>query len=123
MYSLKISLDLYLLYVIVNPLILMLPLLFAESFMQVSRRVIQPVLIISYETFRVHAHVLHQGEVGLVICDEVSRQLTPDSARSILTPDVPAFYVICLDVEVASLLLQPGLYFPISITFFRVPTA
>ena len=30
-----------------------------------------PVLIISYETFRLHASVLHPSEVGLVICDEV----------------------------------------------------
>ncbi|XP_013398065.1 DNA repair and recombination protein RAD54-like [Lingula anatina] len=32
-----------------------------------------PILIISYETFRLHASVLHQGEVGLVICDEGHR--------------------------------------------------
>lgn len=31
-----------------------------------------PVLIISYETFRLHAEVLLRKEVGLVICDEVS---------------------------------------------------
>lgn len=37
-----------------------------------GRRPVNPVLIISYETFRLHAHVLHQGEVGLVLCDEVS---------------------------------------------------
>lgn len=36
-----------------------------------GRRPVNPVLIISYETFRLHAHVLHQGEVGLVLCDEV----------------------------------------------------
>ena len=36
-----------------------------------GRRVLNPVLIISYETFRLHAHVLHQGEIGLVLCDEV----------------------------------------------------
>ena len=36
-----------------------------------GRRVINPVLIISYETFRLHAHVLHAGEIGLVLCDEV----------------------------------------------------
>ena len=30
-----------------------------------------PVLIISYETFRLHAEVLHRSPVGLVICDEV----------------------------------------------------
>uniref|UniRef100_A0A0P4W6W4 DNA repair and recombination protein RAD54-like n=2 Tax=Scylla olivacea TaxID=85551 RepID=A0A0P4W6W4_SCYOL len=38
-----------------------------------GRRPINPVLIISYETFRLHAHVLHQGEVGLVLCDEGHR--------------------------------------------------
>lgn len=36
-----------------------------------GRRVVNPVLIISYETFRLHAHELHRGEVGLVLCDEV----------------------------------------------------
>lgn len=34
-------------------------------------RVPTPILIISYETFRLHAAVLHRGRVGLVICDEV----------------------------------------------------
>ncbi|XP_069183393.1 DNA repair and recombination protein RAD54-like isoform X1 [Procambarus clarkii] len=38
-----------------------------------GRRPVNPVLIISYETFRMHAHVLHQGEVGLVLCDEGHR--------------------------------------------------
>lgn len=43
-------------------------------FMQQQNRRIQfPVLIISYETFRLHASVLHKGEVGLVICDEGHR--------------------------------------------------
>lgn len=43
-----------------------------EGFMMThGRRPVNPVLIISYETFRLHAHVLHQGEVGLVLCDEV----------------------------------------------------
>lgn len=36
-----------------------------------GRRPVNPVLIISYETFRLHANALHQGEVGLVLCDEV----------------------------------------------------
>ncbi len=35
-------------------------------------RVPTPILIISYETFRLHTEVLHKGKVGLVICDEVS---------------------------------------------------
>ena len=29
-----------------------------------------PILIISYETFRLHADVLHRSPVGIVICDE-----------------------------------------------------
>ncbi|XP_012945594.1 DNA repair and recombination protein RAD54-like [Aplysia californica] len=40
---------------------------------QQGRRTQFPVLIISYETFRLHAGVLHKGEVGLVICDEGHR--------------------------------------------------
>lgn len=45
---------------------------FSAHFMQQNgRRVLNPVLIISYETFRLHASVLHKGSVGLVICDEV----------------------------------------------------
>ena len=38
---------------------------------QQGKRISNPVLIISYETFRLHASVLHSGPVGLVICDEV----------------------------------------------------
>lgn len=38
---------------------------------QHGRRVPSPILIISYETFRLHAEVLQRGTVGLVICDEV----------------------------------------------------
>jgi hypothetical protein len=42
-----------------------------EGFMQTYvRRPVNPILIISYETFRMHAPVLHNGEVGLVLCDE-----------------------------------------------------
>ena len=37
------------------------------------RRVVTPVLLISYETFRVHCTVLHNGSVGLMICDEVRK--------------------------------------------------
>lgn len=36
-------------------------------------RVPSPILIISYETFRLHADVLQQGNVGLIICDEGHR--------------------------------------------------
>ena len=32
-----------------------------------------PILIISYETFRLHAEVLHKSPVGMVICDEGHR--------------------------------------------------
>jgi len=35
------------------------------------RRCAMPILIISYETFRLHAEPLHRKEIGLVICDEV----------------------------------------------------
>ncbi len=38
---------------------------------QQGHRVPNPVLIISYETFRLHAAVMHKSEVGLLICDEV----------------------------------------------------
>jgi len=40
--------------------------------MSSGRRNPQAVLIISYETFRLHAAILHRGTVGLVICDEVA---------------------------------------------------
>ncbi|KAL8581410.1 DNA repair and recombination protein RAD54-like [Nucella lapillus] len=40
---------------------------------QQGRRICNPVLILSYETFRLHAAVLHRGSVGLVICDEGHR--------------------------------------------------
>ncbi|KAJ8276958.1 hypothetical protein GJAV_G00069810 [Gymnothorax javanicus] len=45
-----------------------------ENFIsQHGLRVPSPILIISYETFRLHANVLHRGRVGLVICDEGHR--------------------------------------------------
>ncbi|CAI8028357.1 DNA repair and recombination protein RAD54-like [Geodia barretti] len=40
---------------------------------QHGRRSPTPILIISYETFRLHSPVLHRGKVGLVICDEGHR--------------------------------------------------
>ncbi|XP_043858264.1 DNA repair and recombination protein RAD54-like [Dromiciops gliroides] len=44
------------------------------SFMnQRGTRVPSPILIISYETFRLHAEALQRGSVGLVICDEGHR--------------------------------------------------
>eukprot|EP00118_Oscarella_pearsei_P016820 m.163657 g.163657 ORF g.163657 m.163657 type:complete len:762 (+) comp38855_c0_seq2:168-2453(+) len=46
---------------------------------QSGRRIAQPVLIISYETFRIHASVLHRGSVGLVLCDEGHRLKNSDN--------------------------------------------
>lgn len=46
--------------------------LFLDQFMnQIGKRVATPVIIISYETFRLYTSILHKDEVGLVICDEV----------------------------------------------------
>ncbi|XP_075997695.1 DNA repair and recombination protein RAD54-like [Genypterus blacodes] len=42
-------------------------------------RVPAPILIISYETFRLHAEVLHKGKVGLVVCDEGHRLKNSDN--------------------------------------------
>ena len=47
---------------------------------QRGARVPSPILIISYETFRLHVGVLQKGSVGLVICDEVLR-LVYDHSR------------------------------------------
>jgi DNA repair and recombination RAD54-like protein len=44
-----------------------------------GRRCVNPVLIISYETFRLHANVLHSGEIGLIICDEGHRLKNQDN--------------------------------------------
>lgn len=45
-----------------------------QSFMNTyCRKPVNPILIISYETFRLHSKVLHRGEVGLVLCDEGHR--------------------------------------------------
>lgn len=43
------------------------------QFMQAQGRTAIPVLIISYETFRMHAQILHTNEIGLVLCDEGHR--------------------------------------------------
>ncbi|KAJ8916525.1 hypothetical protein NQ315_000167 [Exocentrus adspersus] len=43
------------------------------QFMQGQGRTAIPVLIISYETFRMHAEILHASEIGLVLCDEGHR--------------------------------------------------
>uniref|UniRef100_A0A3Q4N2W3 RAD54 like n=1 Tax=Neolamprologus brichardi TaxID=32507 RepID=A0A3Q4N2W3_NEOBR len=52
----------------------------SESFIsQRSLRAHTPILIISYETFRLHAEVLHRGKVGLIICDEGHRLKNSDN--------------------------------------------
>lgn len=38
---------------------------------QIGKRVATPVIIISYETFRLYTDILHRNEIGIVICDEV----------------------------------------------------
>jgi DNA repair and recombination protein RAD54 and RAD54-like protein len=44
-----------------------------EQFMgNQSARCGTPVMVISYETFRLYAALLNGSEVGLVLCDEVS---------------------------------------------------
>ena len=51
-----------------------------EGFMQTyNRKPTNPILIISYETFRLHATVLCKGEVGLVLCDEGHRLKNSDN--------------------------------------------
>ncbi|KAM3722210.1 DNA repair and recombination protein RAD54-like [Dirofilaria immitis] len=51
-----------------------------ENFMsQMGVRCPTPVLIISYETFRLHASILLQKEIGLVICDEGHRLKNSDN--------------------------------------------
>lgn len=38
-----------------------------------GRRIIDPILVISYETFRSHASLLQNADdIGLVLCDEVN---------------------------------------------------
>ena len=45
-----------------------------KQFMSDKRvRPVSPILIISYETFRLYTAILHNGEVGLVMCDEGHR--------------------------------------------------
>lgn len=51
-----------------------------EGFMnQRGTRVLSPILIISYETFRLHVGVLQKGSVGLIICDEGHRLKNSDN--------------------------------------------
>ncbi|XP_015917010.2 DNA repair and recombination protein RAD54-like [Parasteatoda tepidariorum] len=50
-----------------------------ESFVYAIGRICTPILIISYETFRLHAYVLYKTEIGLVICDEGHRLKNSDN--------------------------------------------
>lgn len=44
-----------------------------RSFMLMGRRIVNPILIISYETLRLHINELYKGEIGLMFCDEGHR--------------------------------------------------
>ncbi|KAL3125930.1 hypothetical protein niasHT_009459 [Heterodera trifolii] len=46
---------------------------------QTGQRVPTPVIIISYETFRLYTDILHEKEIGLVICDEGHRLKNSDN--------------------------------------------
>nr|CAD2127929.1 unnamed protein product [Meloidogyne enterolobii] len=46
---------------------------------QIGTRIGTPVIIISYETFRLYADILHEREIGLVICDEGHRLKNSDN--------------------------------------------
>uniref|UniRef100_A0A183BMZ4 DNA repair and recombination protein RAD54-like n=1 Tax=Globodera pallida TaxID=36090 RepID=A0A183BMZ4_GLOPA len=46
---------------------------------QTGQRVATPVIIISYETFRLYTDILHEKEIGLVICDEGHRLKNSDN--------------------------------------------
>lgn len=43
------------------------------QFMQAKGRTAIPILIISYETFRMHCEILQSQQIGLVLCDEGHR--------------------------------------------------
>jgi DNA repair and recombination RAD54-like protein len=62
-----------------------------------GRQQMHSVLVISYETFRLHAHVINRHEVGLVVCDEVAPSIhSSDRPGTSLEergqPDVPSPY-------------------------------
>lgn len=44
-----------------------------------SVRMGTPVLVISYETFRIYSEILNRSEVGIVICDEGHRLKNNDN--------------------------------------------
>lgn len=46
---------------------------------QTGRRIPTPILIISYETFRLHAAALQKGTLGMIVCDEGHRLKNADS--------------------------------------------
>ncbi|VDM54624.1 unnamed protein product [Angiostrongylus costaricensis] len=53
---------------------------YLASYMTDGRmRAATPVLIISYETFRLYAKILHSSEIGMVICDEGHRLKNNDN--------------------------------------------
>ena len=66
-----------------------------------GRRPNNPVLIISYETFRLHCQVLHSSEVGLVLCDEGHRlknseNQTYQALMGLLNPNVVSYFLALL---------------------------
>ena len=67
---------------------------------QKGRRIPNPILIISYETFRLHAHVLHQGPVGLVLCDEVSDKQSIEFLYCTILVVFPVFHLVGGKVEI-----------------------
>ena len=69
--------------------------MFSDQYLgQQGRRIPEPILIISYETFRLHATVLHSKPVGLVLCDEASVVFKTEhfSALSLLTLEALIFF-------------------------------
>ncbi|KAI1306524.1 DNA repair and recombination -like protein [Halotydeus destructor] len=60
-----------------------------QQYMAASGRMIfNPVLIISYETFRMHAEVLQSADIGLVICDEGHRLKNKDNQTYLALKDL-----------------------------------
>ena len=47
--------------------------------MSTKGRIAAPVLIVSYETLRLHIHVLKTSPIGLVLCDEGHRLKNADN--------------------------------------------
>ncbi|RWS15125.1 DNA repair and recombination protein RAD54-like protein [Dinothrombium tinctorium] len=55
-----------------------------------NRLCFEPILIISYETFRLHANVLYKGNIDLIICDEGHRLKNKDNQTYIALNDLSA---------------------------------